>query len=92
MVFFGPWSNTELHNCKLKELGIIALKPINVLMMTGEITKNATLTTTFHKLTGEENLYVWFGYFPLNICYHNRGQVSVSMNSDPINMIHTSQK
>ena len=30
--------------------------------MTDEITKNATLSTTFHKLMGGANVYVWFGY------------------------------
>ena len=47
---------------------------------------------TFYKPTGEANLYVWFEYVPLTIFNHTLGQVSVSMNSDPINMIHKSQK
>ena len=37
-------------------------------------------------------MYVRFVYGPLTICNHNRVQVSGPMNSDPINMIHTSQK
>ena len=61
-------------------------------MATGEITKNGTLDTAFHKPEGEENLYVQFGYVPLKICKHTQGKVSGSMNADPINMIHTSQQ
>ena len=44
-----------------------------------------TLATTFHKPTGEENLYVWFGYGPQKICNHTRGQVLVSTNADLVN-------
>ena len=51
----------------LEEFLMIALKPINVLMMTGEITKIITLATTFHKTTGEANPYVWSVYVPLKI-------------------------
>ena len=69
-----------------------SLKPINVLMAIGATPKNVTLTTTLHKPAGEENPYVRFGYGALTICNYTRGQVSVSMNNDPINMIHTNQK
>ena len=65
MVLCAPWANTYLNNCKLEELGIISLRPINVLMMTDEITKTGTLATTFHKPAGEVNPYVLFGYGPL---------------------------
>ena len=61
-------------------------------MAPGEITKTGTLVTNFHKAAGEANPYVWFEYIPLKICNNNRGQVSVSMNADPINMIHTGQE
>ena len=37
-------------------------------------------------------LYVRIGYGPLNICNQTQGHVSGSINSDIINMIHTSQK
>ena len=57
-----PWADTYLHNCKLEKLGMIALKPINLLMTTGEIKKTATFATTFHKPAGEANMYVQFGY------------------------------
>ena len=46
----------------------------------------------FHKHEGEENPYVWFGYVPLTIFNHTRGQVPVSMNADTINMIHKSKQ
>ena len=36
-------------------------------MMTGELTKTGTLTTTFHKPAGESNPYVLFGSIPLTI-------------------------
>ena len=61
-------------------------------METGEITRTGTLATTFHKPVGEENWYVRFGYGPMKICNHTRGQVSGSINADPINMIHKSKK
>ena len=61
-------------------------------MATGATPKDVTLTTTLHKPAGEENPYVRFGYGALTICNYTRGQVSVSMNNDPINMIHTNQK
>ena len=61
-------------------------------MATGEITKTGTLATTVHKLTEEENQYVWFGYSPLTIQNHTQGKDLGSVNNDPINMIHTSQK
>ena len=37
-------------------------------------------------------MYVCFGYDPLTICNNTQGKVLVSMNSDTINMIHTSKK
>ena len=61
-------------------------------MTTGEITKTGTLAMTFHKSEGGANPYVQFGYGPLKVCNHTRGQFSGSMNSDKINMIHASQK
>ena len=67
------------------------MKTINLLMEKVDITKPGTLVTTFHKPAGEENLYVRFGYGPLRILNHTRGQVLKSNNADPINMIHTSQ-
>ena len=70
---------------------ITALNPINVLIVTGEITKTGILTTTFHKPVGGANPYVQFWYGPLKICNHTLWQVSVPMNANPINMIHTSQ-
>ena len=60
-------------------------------METGAI-KTGILATNFHKPVGESNPYVWFGYGKLIICNHTQGQVSVSMNTDPIDMIHTSQQ
>ena len=33
-----------------------------------------------------------FGYGPLEICNHTWGQVSGSINDDPINTIHTIQQ
>ena len=54
MRLFDYWVNTYLHNCRLEELGMIALKPITILMTTGEIAKNVTLATTFQKLAGEQ--------------------------------------
>ena len=68
------------------------MKPINVLMATGAIAKTGTLATTFHNPVGESNPYVWFGYGSLTIFNHTRGKFSESMNADPINKIHTSQK
>ena len=68
------------------------MKPINVLIAKGTITKSGTLAMIFHKPVVEENPYIWFGYGPLIIYHHTRGQVSVPMNDDPINMIHTSQQ
>ena len=56
------------------------------------ITKTVTLVSTFHKLAGEANPYVWFGHGPLTIFNNTRGQFSVLMNADPINRIHTNQK
>ena len=50
------------NNNEIEDLGTINLKPINVLMATGERNKTYTLARTFHKLKGEANLYVWFGY------------------------------
>ena len=61
-------------------------------MATGTITKTATLTTIFHKPVGEVNMYVRFRYGPLTILNHTQGQVSGSINADPINIIHASQK
>ena len=57
-----------------------------------DINKKCTLATNFHKPEGVSNPYVWFGYGPLKICNQTRGQVSVSMNANPINIIHTSKK
>ena len=43
-----------------------------------------TLTITFHKPTGEANLYIWFRYGPQIIFNHTRRQVSGSINTDLI--------
>ena len=69
-----------------------ALKPINVLMKTGTITKTGTIDTTFHKPAGEANMYVRFGYSPLKVFYHTQGQVSWPLNYYPMNMIQKSQQ
>ena len=61
-------------------------------MATCEITKTGTLTTTFHKTAGKENPYAQFRYVKLKICNHTQGQVSVSINTDPIHIIHTSKQ
>ena len=61
-------------------------------MATGEITKTGTLATTFQKPMGEANPYVRFGYVPLINYNHTQVHISGSMNADPINMIHPSQK
>ena len=61
-------------------------------MATGKITKTGTLAMEFNKPAGEEDMYVQFGYVPLKIFNHTQGQVSGSMDADPINMIHTSQQ
>ena len=68
------------------------MNKINVLMDTGEITKTGTLAMTFHKSAVEANPYVRFGYAPLKIFNHTGGNVSGSMNVDPINMTHTIQQ
>ena len=68
------------------------LNPIYVLKETGSIKKNGTLATTFHKLAGESNTYVNFGYVPLKLFNHTQEQVLASINADPMNMIHTSQQ
>ena len=68
------------------------MKPIDVLIAAGEITKTGTLTTTYNKLTEGSNPYDQFGYGPLTICKHTQRKVSVSINYDSINMIHTSQQ
>ena len=47
---------------------------------------------TFQKPVGGANLYIWCGYIQYTICNHIQRQVSVSTNSDPINMIHTNQQ
>ena len=52
-----PWDNTYLHNWKPEELGIIALKLINVLMKQVKSQKRKPCQE-FHKSVGEVNLYV----------------------------------
>ena len=61
-------------------------------MATGAITNTGTLTTTFYIPAGEANPCVRFGYGPQTIFNHTRAQVSGSMNSDPINIMHTNQQ
>ena len=68
------------------------MKPINKLVATGAIIKTGTLAATLHKPTREENTYVWIKYGPQTINNRTWGQVSGSMNADPMNMIHTSQQ
>ena len=64
----APCSDNYIHNCKLEELIMIDLKPINILMTTSEITKTSNLVTNFHKPAGEANPYVWLGYGPPETC------------------------
>ena len=40
---------------------------------------------TIHKDAEEANTYVWVWYGPETIFQNTQGQVSVSMNADPIN-------
>ena len=54
--------------------------------------KTGTLVTTFHKPTGEVNLYVIFVYVPQIIFNHTQGQASVSINADPVNEKCTGQQ
>ena len=61
-------------------------------MDTNEITKKRHPCHDLPQACGEENTYVRFGYGSLKICNRTQGQVSGSMNADPINMIHTGQK
>ena len=68
------------------------MNPINVLMSTGAIKKTITIDMTFHNPAGESNMFVQFGYGPLTIFNESQGNFSGTMNADPINMIHTSQK
>ena len=51
--------------------------------------QNFTLVTTFHKPAGKENMYVQFVYGPYTILNHTQGQVSGSMNADPVNSEYT---
>ena len=88
----APWAGIYLHKYKLVELVMIALNPINALMITSEIIKTITLANNSHKPAGEANTYVQLVYVPLTIFLHTRVQVSVSMNTFSISMIHTSQQ
>ena len=92
MLLFPLWVNTYHSQLQTWITQGTALKPIHVLMATYVTTKTDTLTTTFQKPAGEANPYVRFGYGPLTIFNHTRGQVSVELNADTINMMHTSQQ
>ena len=52
---------TNANNNKQEALRMIDLKPVNQLMMSSAITKTATLATTFNKILGGANPFVWFG-------------------------------
>ena len=52
----------------------------------------STLAMNFLEPTGEENMYILFGYVPHKIFYHTLGQVLGSMNNDTINRIRTSKQ
>ena len=91
--FFADTFSQHLHTqIQTWITWVNSLKTINELMVTCAITKTGTLATTFHKPEKEANPYVPFGFCTLTICNHTRVQVSVPMNSYPINMIHTSQQ
>ena len=61
-------------------------------MKKSETKKTVPLATTFHKPVGGANMYVQFGYVPLKIWNYTQGQVSGSMNTNPINITHPSQQ
>ena len=95
MGFVEPWWPCSQHLPTQLQTWInwgTALKTINALIVKGAIKKPSTLATTFRNPAGKENMYVRFLYIPLTILNHTRRQVSVSMNADPINMIHISQQ
>ena len=69
-----------------------SLELINVLIATGTITRTVTLVMVFCKPAEGANPYIQFGYGPLNIFNHTRGQFLGSLDADPINMIHANQK
>ena len=73
-------------------LEIIALKPVNILMIKSANIKTGTLDTIFQKSAGKANPYIRFGYGSQKICNHTRVQVSVPMNADPVNVMHASQQ
>ena len=87
-----PLANIYLHNWKLEYLEELPWSQSMYWWRNVQFAKSRTLATTLHKPTGEENLYVQFGYVPLTIFNHNQGQISGLMNSDPMNMIKTSQQ
>ena len=64
----------------------------NVFMAAGSIIKTGTLVMNFYKTAGKANPYVRFGYGPLAIFHHIQEQFLGSMNTDTINMIHTSKQ
>ena len=51
-----------------------SLKPTNILIAAGAITKNNALDMKFHKPSGQGNPYVRFEYGLLKNCIHTRGQ------------------
>ena len=71
---------------------MINLKPVNLLIMTSEITQLEPSPQPYKKTVGEVNIYIRFVYAPNTICNHTQGQVLVSINADPEDAINRGQK
>ena len=83
--------NNKQSNCcvvNLKEILYQSKQSIDVNM---QFHPTGTLATTLLNPPGEENPYVQFLYGPQKIFNHTQGQLSVSMNYDPINRNKKSQ-
>ena len=88
MGLFAPWDNTYLNNCKLEELIIIALKPINILLKY----KNWHPLHNLPQTCGGIKYICPVWIRPTNNFITQPKQVSGSINSDTIDMTHTSQQ
>ena len=97
MVLNTPWADSEWINLKKTDTCWLIYKTINrktwgsILAYSKSIgcdkcnRTTVTLVVTFLKTMGRENMFIWFGYNPYTIFYHNQGKVSGSMNPYPIN-------
>ena len=88
----ATWANTYIYNFKFEELEELPWSQLMHYLRQVKSKNQAPVPWPSTILQGKQICMSGLGYSPLTIWYQTWGEVSVSVNADPINMINTSQQ